>query len=75
MLSLLNLIPFNGYKMYIGLVAGALVLGFQQLGYISPDIAAQLLKWIVLWTGVALAHKVDKAIAATATVTNTASTI
>ena len=63
-MSLLNILPFNGYKTYIGIIAGALVLGLSQLGYIDPSVAQKVMEWIALWTGMALVHKADKAIAA-----------
>jgi hypothetical protein len=59
--SILDALPFNNYKSWIGVALAALVLGFQQLGYIPAEIATKILDAIMVWTGVALFHKELKA--------------
>mgnify|MGYP001615459618 CR=1 FL=1 len=58
---LLDGLPMNGYKSWAGLFAGALVLGFQQMGYLDPHYGSYLLDAITLWTGLAIFHKDLKA--------------
>lgn len=56
-LQLLNKLPFNGYKAWIGFTLGAIVLGLIQLGKVDATTGGYLLDAITLWTGVALTHK------------------
>lgn len=60
MLQLLNALPFNGYKSYLGLTLIALVLGLAQMGHVDQATADTLVQWLSIFTGVALTHKLDK---------------
>ncbi|MGB0714270.1 MAG: hypothetical protein ACPGXK_00215 [Phycisphaerae bacterium] len=50
----------NGYKTYIGVILGTLVLMAESLGWITSDLREPLLIAIGGLTGVSIIHKVEK---------------
>lgn len=61
LLTLLNALPFNGYKRWIGLAAYVVVLGCMSAGFLDQHTGEVLLGIITVWTGVAVAHADMKA--------------
>ena len=59
--SVLDSIPLNGYKTWVGVLLTALVVGLIQLGYLDQNTGTLILDAVVAWTGVALLHKELKA--------------
>jgi len=59
-MELLNSLPFNGYKTGIFFVAGVVLAGLHQLGYVEAGLFNVLWTWIELGFGGALAHKIAK---------------
>ena len=62
MRNLLNSLPLNGAKSYTLLVVYLVVLGAGQAGLLDPSTASALAAWLEPLIGLAIAHKVDKAI-------------
>lgn len=60
MRKILDALPFDGNKTYIGFIILAAVYFAQSKGYIDATLAADLNEYATLWTGVAVTHKIDK---------------
>jgi len=59
--QILDLLPFDNYKSLLGIVGMALVLGFQQMGYLDETATKYAMDLLTLWTGAAVVHKTLKA--------------
>lgn len=59
--DLLDRLPLNGYKTALGTAAYVVVVGLWGIGHFDSDTTVMLLTAVSAWTGVSLAHKVDKA--------------
>jgi predicted negative regulator of RcsB-dependent stress response len=53
----------DGYKTYIGIIAGGILGLVVALGWATWDQVDWIGVVVAAWTGVAVTHKVDKAIA------------
>lgn len=58
--KILDTLPFDGWKSLIGVVGMALVLGFQQMGYLDATATKYAMDLLTLWTGAAVVHKTLK---------------